>query len=579
MFGHDPQDASSLPEEQSQPPVKRTRWRWLLISLAVLCLALLGIIAYIHSGYFEESVRRRLISALEQSTGGSVELRAFEFIPSRLEVSLRGLVLRGAESSQEEAFFSAKEIHIRWRLVSIWNLQADLVSLRVQEPAIHLLADAQGRTNLPRFPAPSATGPHWSERLFDLNIQNLEVLRGRLQWNDQHIPLGFQARNFRFLLQYDIASQRYSGRVNFQDALLISPKAVEIPVHGEVQFLASTGKLEFPVLNLQTEKSRLQAQGTLDDFRSPLIRFQHTLQLDWEDAARAAAVTGWRGNLELQGKTTNAENGWRMEGELQARALSMGIRELSDIPWSSRSSIHLYRSPNGSEASAQGPWLAELNNLSITTLGGTLDGSSRIEFVSSGPLVEANLIAQRLSLPALSRALHALPVPLETLSWASALSGPVHASFSGRARNLQVSADWQAEAPSVVPNGFIPLSGHLQGNYDRDQHRLESQGTVLQLPQSRITADGWMMPAQADLSVSLHAENFSEIHSLANLLDQRASQIPLSLGTADVQGVWSGGTNSPQFHGTFQLASFLYDNIAWDRFSGRLSYQPIAAES
>ncbi|MBI4464123.1 MAG: translocation/assembly module TamB domain-containing protein [Acidobacteria bacterium] len=206
-------------------------------------------------------------------------------------------------------------------------------------------------------------------------------------------------------------------------------------------------------------------------------------------------------------------------------------------------------------------------------MGGQFTGSAVVDGVWPSPQVRLDLLAQRVSLPALSKALSGLPVPLVQLQWAAALSGPVQASFVGPGHDLLLHADWQAEAPQVVPPGFTPLSGTLRGSYDGDQQRLESQESDLRLPQTRLTANGWLTPQDSEMRVSLDTTNFEEVRLLAQFLHKDAAELPLRLGRARATGLWSGGAHAPTFEGDFELTGFAYEDTPWDHISGHLRYQ------
>ncbi|MBI3896629.1 MAG: translocation/assembly module TamB domain-containing protein [Acidobacteria bacterium] len=566
------------PSTSEQTPRPRKRWlRWSLAGFAFLCGALLLAIAFIQSPFFQEMVRRRIIAALEQTTGARVELREFAFYPRRLEVYLRGLVIHGREGDQEPPFFSAEEVQASWKILSVWGLRADMARLRLFEPRINLAVYDDSRTNLPPFPLRSRDGSTWLEQALALEIGRLEVLRGQLHWNQQNLPIQFEAQNFHLELQHGLIRRRgqvYAGVVDFQNATIISGTNSPLPFQGHIPFLVSHDRIEFgPDSTLQTPRSRLTASGTLYVSQVPHVYFGGALlELDLQEAASHFGHSGWEGNLTFM--RTNVEydsQGWSLQGDLSMRALSMGIGTLNEVPWSAKA---LFSIVGPAPADAIELWRADLKELEISTLGGRLTGSASVEGKLSSPAAHLNLMANRLSLPALTKVLSSvLETPLEQLQWAAALSGPVQASFVGPGKNLLLHADWQAEAPKVVPPGFTPLSGILRGSYDGNQRRLQSQDSDLILPQTNLATNGWLTPQDSQMSVSLDTTNFEEIRTLAQFLYKDAAELPLHLGQAQVKGLWSGGVNTPIFEGDFALASFTYEGRPWDRFSGHLRYQ------
>jgi len=76
-----------------QEPRRSRRALWVMVTAGVVCVLALGGRLFLRSSGFQEMVRARLVAALEQSTGARIEWKDFSFYPSRLEISLRGLVL------------------------------------------------------------------------------------------------------------------------------------------------------------------------------------------------------------------------------------------------------------------------------------------------------------------------------------------------------------------------------------------------------------------------------------------------------------------------------------------------------
>ncbi|MBI4460398.1 MAG: translocation/assembly module TamB domain-containing protein, partial [Acidobacteria bacterium] len=540
--------------------------------LALLGGISLAIAAFLQSALFSEMIRSRLVAALEQTTGGRVELREFAFYPYRLEVHLRGMVIHGRDRPEEPPFFSVEEIQLGWRLLSIWGLRADLDRVRLWEPRIYIAVADDGHTNLPPFPLRSEGDGGWLRQAVALRAGRLEVLRGQLRWNQTLWPLDVQAESFHLALQYETANQMYSGRLDFQKAVLASSGAAAIPSRAQVDFKVFSDSIEIANLLWQTPKSRLAAQGVVEDLRLPRLHFTHQLQMDWSELAAMMGRSGWQGNLAWRGQGKYDPQGWELSGDLGARSVRMGIAALPAIPWTLAASLRVIH-PAGTEDQAKaGAWRAEFGKLEIAALGGNFGGSATAEGVGLAPLVKLDLVAQRISLPVLTKALSVLPPSLEQLPWTAALSGPVQASFKGAGENLLLRADWVAEAPKVVPPNFAPASGSLGGSYDGRQGRFEIQNSELTLRQTYLSADGWLTPQDSQMSFSVDTTDFEEVRPLARAIYEDTGDLPLRLGRAQARGLWSGGTRTPAFEGEFNLADFSYENSSWDQFSGHLRY-------
>ena len=76
---------------------------------SVLALALTALII-LSTGWFQRSLERRVIAALESLTGGRVEIAGFHFRPWVLQATLQNLVIHGSEAAGEPPLVSARQV-------------------------------------------------------------------------------------------------------------------------------------------------------------------------------------------------------------------------------------------------------------------------------------------------------------------------------------------------------------------------------------------------------------------------------------------------------------------------------------
>ena len=306
------------------------------------------------------------------------------------------------------------------------------------------------------------------------------------------------------------------------------------------------------------------------------MQARYQLQLDLREAGELAGSRGWEGDVLWRGEGSYGAPGWQFEGDLEVRTSQGGIAALRGVPWSAQSKLRLAPLPSPENGPNSSAWRAELQGLAVTALGGRFTGSATVEIRSPKPAVHMDLQAQRISLPALLEALATERLPLGRLAWAGAISGPVQADFAGLGENLRIRSDWQVEPPAVVPTGFLPASGRLQGSYQAAQKRLETQDSVLHLPQTRLSASGWLDDHDSRLDLGLDTTQLEEVRPLTRMLGESYAELPLQLsdrGRVEARLLWSGGVPRPRFDGDFRLAGFNYQSKPWDQFSGTLHYQ------
>ncbi|MBV9608260.1 MAG: hypothetical protein JO187_01785, partial [Acidobacteria bacterium] len=80
----------------------RRRWWKYLLLLVLFFLIVLGTASwYMTTDSFQAYVRRRIVRAMEDATGGRVELGTYHTIPFRLQVEIRNFTLHGLEGPDQ----------------------------------------------------------------------------------------------------------------------------------------------------------------------------------------------------------------------------------------------------------------------------------------------------------------------------------------------------------------------------------------------------------------------------------------------------------------------------------------------
>ncbi|MBI4441906.1 MAG: translocation/assembly module TamB domain-containing protein [Acidobacteria bacterium] len=565
----------------SQPKYPRIpAWRkWLLAGMGLLAALALVLAIVVQTSFFRQRVLNRLVAALEQATGGQVELKTFSLHPMQLAVALEDLVIHGREGQQEQPLFAARRVELQWNLITFWRLEANLHRVRLWEPRIYIAMDREQGSNLPISPvqAPGKVAPDSRSfviRLLALQILHLEVLRGQFRWNDQSIPLDFRADKFRFALDYEVAQGRYAGALDLQNVSLIARNVSPLSSQGRLRFYLDRDGAEVETLEWRSPQSRVSAQAKLRDFLSPKVELQYEVLLDWKEAADLLGARGWEGKLTWAGRGVYGPEGWNLEGEMDVRPVKTGVAALRDVRWSARALLRLLRPASASAQNEADRWSAELEQLEVPTLGGRFTGTATVAMAPATPLTRLHLQAHRISLPAMTKAVPSPPVPLDQLSWAGAITGPLEVSFSGMGKDFAVSADWKVEAPLAVPPGFTPVSGVLRGSYNA-VGRFDVQDSYLDLPQTRLAADGWFSRQDSRMKLSVDTSAFDEVRPLMQWVWEKSDEIPFKLhGRAGAEMLWSGGSRQAILDGSFNLADFSYQDTRWEQLSGSLRYEP-----
>src|SRR5512138_2299622 len=116
---------------------RRKRWQAVL----GICLILAAVWAawFLTSNGFRDFVRARVVSRLEEASGGRVELKSFRWDLSQMEFEADDLTIHGKEKSTEPPFAHFDRFYAQIKVISIFRREIDLRYLSITRPSIHLI--------------------------------------------------------------------------------------------------------------------------------------------------------------------------------------------------------------------------------------------------------------------------------------------------------------------------------------------------------------------------------------------------------------------------------------------------------
>lgn len=289
-----------MSEEQnssaSQPVQKRSRlahffW-WTLGGLVALLILIVGVFAiYSTTDDFSRRVSKILVSTLEESTGGRVEVQKVRFSLFHLAVEVDGLVIHGLEGPGEAPYIAADKLMVRVALKNfITNATGkgairfiSLNLLRVEQPRVHMIVNKDGTTNQPTPKKPSTSNEPLMDTLLDLQVGKLELVNGVVLFNDKAIPFDLAARELGVNVRYLSASDHYGVSIGINDIRSKMQQMPEAKSHLQVEMELGRKLAELSSLKLDTGKdSHLEASGKVMNFDHPT----------WEVGAKGSIEIG-----------------------------------------------------------------------------------------------------------------------------------------------------------------------------------------------------------------------------------------------------------------------------------------------
>lgn len=302
------QPHSPAPRSRSQRVAKAIAWT--AGSVGALVLVLIGAIAlYSTTADFQHRVAGEIVSVLEDSTGGRVEIGSVHFSLWHLSVEVNGLVIHGLEGPGEAPYVAADKIEVRVRILSFLahatgtgiasHIGLDL--LRVEHPQVHLIIDKDGHTNQPVPKHPQTSTEPIQDSLLDLKATHVELANGVFLLNDRAIPFDAVARDLNAQVRYLRFTDRYGLALDLADLrtqMKAAPEAQsKLHLEGELgRDLVQVTKFDFS----SGVSSSLHATANLAHFAKPEWQAKLNGALDLKQASVLTAFDGLTGgSMEL----------------------------------------------------------------------------------------------------------------------------------------------------------------------------------------------------------------------------------------------------------------------------------------
>jgi translocation and assembly module TamB len=288
-----PIDAPPSAEGTPSAPKKRSRvWRalaWVFGSIVVLLIVLaVGASWYTGTADFQRRVGGEVVSVLETSTGGRVELQHLTFNLWHLAIEADGLVIHGTEAKGEMPYLSAARIvlrlHLNMVLAHIRGLgpqsRISLRYLRVEQPHIHLIVDKNGHTNQPTPKHPSTSASPIQDTLLDLQAKKVELVNGLAVLNDKAIPFDLTANDLSAGVQYIKKTDRYDATLDLAD--LRTKMAAQPEVQSKLHLTAELGRDMAALKSFDFWSGASGSEGAPATHLSASADVQHFAKPQWQ---------------------------------------------------------------------------------------------------------------------------------------------------------------------------------------------------------------------------------------------------------------------------------------------------------
>lgn len=519
----------------------RKAGRYFVLALLLLLLCFSAFLWYTTTESFQQIVRGRLITAIQNATGGRVELGSFHVVPLRLQVEIRDLTIHGRETSGAP-YVHVDSVPATVNLSSALGARIGFRSLTLHHPVVHIVIYPDGSTNIP---APTQRGVDFA-RLFSISVDRLEVNRGELVWQNQVLPLDFRAENIGIGLDYSFLRRRYSGSLAVGRAETRFDGYRPAAWAGRTGFSIGESGIEINGLEIDSEKSHLQANGLISDFRHPVLKGKYKVALDVQRAGAIARRTELKGGkLEISG-----------EGSWSAGTFgSTGTFDL--VGFGGESRAFSIQAVSASGKFAVNPQKISISQVEGRALHGNFSSDTEITDWRSTSAAERGSIrlsAKNISLAELLQGLGQQLRPIKQLRLAGEVSGKGELQWKQSVKNTEAAFSVAVSRPAKLAPGQIPLSASSRGTYRVRSGELNLADLAATTPASQVRATG-TMTASSGLNLSFSTSDLEEWQPIVSALFPAGAPFEVQ-GRASFNGSLRGKFPNVSLSGTVQAQDF-----------------------
>ncbi len=520
-------------------------------AIALILLTLAVTFYTLQTNWFKNKVRATVIAAMEQASGGTVELGSFHYDWHSLTADFQNVVVHGSEPISAKPLFRAASIRIGFKLVSFFRRKIDIVFLVVDRPQFNLRIAGNGGTNIPSPKLGRRSASQTIEALLNLKVQHFEFRNGVFQTEARAVPLNVRGDNVGLLLTYDGRGPRYRIRIKCRQLQVDAEGWPRIEAQVDASAQIERDRLSIQRATFQSNGSTAALSGTLRHFANPVADLQIASRLDATEVAKISGFTGLRGGeLALDGTVHSDESTpVTFSGKLSGRNViyRYGSHTLKDVNFDSNVIA------NREDALFQ--------RLSMSAAGARLNGEAVAEqyreFRFDGTVSGLRV---REAAPFLT------PKPLP---WTGVASGAVHleCALEPRADNFVVESKLR-----IAPEGSgIPLSGDIDFKYRRRGGQLDFGSSHVNLPATRLSFAGGL---GGSLQVAFDSANLDDVRRIASIAAPALQNAPLPVlaanGSAHFDGTVLGPLKNPQITGHVALIHFQEQGEMWDQLQARI---------
>src|SRR5580700_4256900 len=224
----------------------------------------------------------KMIQAGEKSSGARIAIRDFGIRWIPLRMTLDDVAVRGTEENTARPLASLPHVEIGIEWGALLHKRVNLTELILDRPAVNLLVNDAGESNLPARPAPSSA----PSNSLQINVQHAAIRDGELRYNNLPRKIDADLADFHLDVHHSLLGDQYSGNLGYTNGEVEVAGYAPLRHDLQVGFAATRSGIAFERIHVGTESSQLNAKGSMQGYSNPIIQAEYQALLSTTDLHR-----------------------------------------------------------------------------------------------------------------------------------------------------------------------------------------------------------------------------------------------------------------------------------------------------
>jgi translocation and assembly module TamB len=540
---------------------RRKTIRVALIGIPALLLFLVvaGVLI-VHTHTFTQFLLAKIVQKAEQSTGAHIAIQKLDVHWFPFTADVYGVVAHGQERGDEAPLLQAEHLGVSLGIRALLKNEVDLYTINLDRPVVNLRVDSRGNTNLPKPP------PSQSSSNFSVIVRHASLRDGTVIYNDEQIPLAAELDDFRAMVEFDTAADKYRGTLGYRQGCIVTKTMNPVEHNARVEFAANRDGAVLDPIVLSTGKTRLAAHLNVTNFANPTIDGQYDGFIVIREIGEILKNPSLpRGDVTVSGTVRYQSapkesflKAVQVAGRFDSRALT--VRE-SQVATSLQSVHGAYRLKDGN---------LRIQKLDADVLEGHLSARMDMLHLDQSPVSSVSATVRGVSLEQLSAALPA--GARQDIRLLGRMNLSAQANWAGNIEAVKARTHIEIAGPTTLPSqaNQIPVNGVVDVDYDGAKQSASFGRSELRVANTDIVLNG-VVSRQSNLNIDLNAKDLHELTLLASAFSgaNSASSTPSASAPYDLRGAAhftgqvTGPTADPRIRGQVSASNLEVQGSKW----------------